>query len=191
MEGETKEHLKTIGKLEKEIAELTGLKETHLQQISKFEQEATELKSRTEDRDQISKDRDELEKQVATLQKQIEKMKEDYAQIEEVRARLALLEARANVQDILLQKNQHYIVLTAFATKIVEGKYKVGAKDIGYSPTVGISLAAWLDNFFVELEELGLVAIERTAGKGLPKATIEVTDKGRTLFEEAKERAAL
>ncbi|MFW9986499.1 MAG: hypothetical protein ACFFDJ_08055, partial [Candidatus Odinarchaeota archaeon] len=99
--------------------------------------------------------------------------------------------ARSQIQDILLKKDQHYIVLTAFATKIVEGKYRVGAKELGFAPSLGISLAAWLDKFFLDLQEEGLVSIHRTAGRGLPSADIEVSKKGRELFEEAKQQAAL
>jgi DNA-binding PadR family transcriptional regulator len=56
---------------------------------------------------------------------------------------------------------------------------------------VGISLAAWLDKFFLDLEQEGLVILQRKAGGGLPSATIDVTEKGRKLFEEAKQAAAL
>ena len=109
----------------------------------------------------------------------------------EIRDRLNALEARSQIQDILLKKDQHYIVLTTFATKIVEGKYNVSAKDLGFSPSLGISLAAWLDKFFLDLKEEELVTIHRTAGRGLPSANIEVTQNGRQLFEEAKQKAAL
>ena len=167
------------------------MKESHEQKISELEEQQKTLKELTKDRDTISKEREDLEKQLEKALAEIERMKEDYSRFAEIRDRLAALEARSRIQDILLQKDQHYIVLTTFATKIVEGKYRVSAKELGFSPTLGVSLAAWLDKFFLDLQEEELVAIHRTAGRGLPSADIEVSDKGRQLFEEAKEKAAL
>lgn len=180
-----------VSDLEAQVTELLDTKETQLQQIAQLEEDQKTLKDVAKLRDELSKDKEGLEKQLADALAQIEKMKEDYARFEEIKDRLELLEARVQIQDILLQKDQHYIVLTALATKIVEGKYQVSAKDLGFSPTMGVSLAAWLDKFFLDLQEEELVAIHRTAGKGLPSADIEVTKKGRELFEEAKQRAAL
>ena len=170
---------------------MTSLKETQEQKIAALEEEQLGLKELTKDRDAISKDREDLERRLEEALAEIEKMKEEYARFAEIRDRLEMLETRISIQDILLQKNQQYLVLTAFATKIVEGKSRVGAKEIGFAPALGISLAAWLDNHFLELQEEGVVSIHRTAGRGLPSADIEVSKKGQQLFEEAKQKAAL
>jgi chromosome segregation ATPase len=194
-----------IPELEKQLQELTSLKVSNQKQIADLEnklaaaeKELEELKGKEAklsrvgtERDTLSKEKAQLEKQLADVQAKLEKMREDYAKFETVKNRLQFLEARSHVQDILLQKDQHYIVLTTLANKIVEGKYSCTAKELGYSPTVGISLAAWLDKFFLDLEQEGLVVLQRKAGGGLPSATIEATEKGRSLFEEAKQRAAL
>ncbi len=183
--------VKQLGTLEAQIEELTSLNESYEDKIADLEEEQKKLKGLTKDRDDISKEKDELEKRLEKALAEIEKMKEDYAKFAEIRDRLQMLEARSHVQDILLKKDQHYIVLTTFATKIVEGKIRCDAKELGFSPTLGVSLAAWLDKFFLDLQEEELVSIHRTAGRGLPSAEIEVTEKGRQLFEEAKQQAAL
>jgi len=188
---ELAESSKRVKDLEAQITKLTSLKESHEQKISDLEEQQKTLKELTQDRDDISKAREDLEKQLEKALAEIERMKEEYSRFSEIRDRLAALEARSRIQDILLQKDQHYIVLTTFATKIVEGKYRVSAKELGFSPTLGVSLAAWLDKFFLDLQEEELVSIHRTVGRGLPSADIEVSDKGRSLFEEAKEKAAL
>ncbi len=182
---------KQVADLEAQVQQLTSLKETQEQKIAALEEEQLRLKELTKDREVISKDKEDLERRLEEALAEIEKMKEEYAQFAEIRDRLEMLETRISIQDILLQKNQQYLVLTAFATKIVEGKSRVGAKEIGFAPSLGISLAAWLDNHFLELQEEGVVAIHRTAGGGLPSAEIEVSKKGQQLFEEAKQKAAL
>jgi chromosome segregation ATPase len=189
--AETVKANKQIADLEAQLEEMTSLKESQESRIAELEEEQKGLKAVSKDRDTLSKDKEDLEKQLERARAELEKMKEDYARFAEVRDRLNALEARSQIQDILLKKDQHYIVLTAFATKIVEGKYNVSAKELGFSPSLGISLAAWLDKFFLDLQEEDLVSIHRTAGRGLPSANIEVSDKGRELFEEAKQKAAL
>ncbi len=189
--AETVEANKQIADLEAQLKEMTSLKETQEARIAELEEEQKGLKSVTKDRDTLSKEKSDLERELEAAQAELEKMKEEYAHFAEVRDRLNALEARSQIQDILLKKDQHYIVLTTFATKIVEGKYNVSAKELGFSPSLGISLAAWLDKFFLDLQEEELVSIHRTAGRGLPSANIEVTKKGQQLFEEAKQKAAL
>lgn len=180
-----------VADLEAQVQKLTTLKESQEQKIAALEEEQLGLKELTKDRDTISKDKEDLERRLEEALAEIEKMKEEYARFAEIRDRLEMLETRIGIQDILLQKNQQYLVLTAFATKIVEGKSRVGAKEIGFAPALGISLAAWLDTHFLELQEEGVVSIHRTAGRGLPSADIEVSKKGQQLFEEAKQKAAL
>ncbi|MHA1713121.1 MAG: hypothetical protein ACTSW4_03635, partial [Candidatus Ranarchaeia archaeon] len=77
-------------------------------------------------------------------------------------------------------------VLSNLATRIAEGKHKLTAKELGYSPIVGISLAAWIDRFFTELEQDGLVVINRSSGGGMPSATIQVTEKGLSRLKEVQ-----
>lgn len=187
-----------IQQLEEQTRQLQIALSTAEKQAATSSQELEELKAKESklakvgtERDSLSKEKARLEKQLADALAKIDKMQADYAKFETVKNRLQFLEARSHVQDILLQKDQHYIVLTTLAGKIVEGKYSCSAKELGYSPTVGISLAAWLDKFFLDLEQEGLVVLQRKAGGGLPTATIDVTEKGRALFEEAKQRAAL
>ncbi len=188
---ETAEANKQIADLESQLQEMSSLKEAHEAKIADLEERQKGLQAVSKDRDALSKDKEDLEKQLEKALAEIEKMKEEYARFAEVRDRLQALEARSRIQDILLKKDQHYIVLTTFATKIVEGKYNVSAKDLGFSPSLGISLAAWLDKFFLDLQEEELVTIHRTVGRGLPSANVEVNKKGRQLFEEAKQMAAL
>ncbi|MFW9934548.1 MAG: hypothetical protein ACFFDU_03330 [Candidatus Thorarchaeota archaeon] len=189
--AETVKANKQIADLEAQLEKMTSLKESQESRIAELEEEQKGLKAVSKDRDTLSKDKEDLETQLERARTELEKMKEDYARFAEIRDRLNALEARSQIQDILLKKDQHYIVLTTFATKIVEGKYNVSAKELGFSPSLGISLAAWLDKFFLDLQEEDLVSIHRTAGRGLPSANIEVSDKGRELFEDAKQKAAL
>lgn len=189
--AETVKANKQIADLEAQLEEMTSLKESQESRIAELEEEQKGLQAVSKDRDVLSRDKEDLEKQLERARAELEKMKEDYARFAEIRDRLNALEARSQIQDILLKKDQHYIVLTTFASKIVEGKYNVSAKELGFSPSLGISLAAWLDKFFLDLQEEELVSIHRTAGRGLPSANIEVSDKGRALFEEAKQKAAL
>ena len=187
-----------IQELEEQTRQLQTALSTAEKRAATSSKELEELKAKEAklakvgtERDSLSKEKAQLEKQLADALAKIDKMQSDYAKFETVKNRLQFLEARSHVQDILLQKDQHYIVLTTLAGKIVEGKYSCSAKELGYSPSVGISLAAWLDKFFLDLEQEGLVVLQRKAGGGLPSATIDVTEKGRALFEEAKQRAAL
>jgi chromosome segregation ATPase len=187
-----------IQQLEEQTRQLQTALATTEKRAAASSQELEELKAKEAklakvgtERDSLSKEKAQLEKQLANALAKIDKMQADYAKFETLKNRLQFLEARSHVQDILLQKDEHYIVLTTLAGKIVEGKYSCSAKELGYSPTAGISLAAWLDKFFLDLEQEELVVLQRKAGGGLPTATIDVTEKGRALFEEAKQRAAL
>jgi chromosome segregation ATPase len=187
-----------IQQLEEQTRQLQTALATTEKRAAASSQELEELKAKEAklakvgtERDSLSKEKAQLEKQLADALGKIDKMQADYARVETLKNRLQFLEARSHVQDILLQKDEHYIVLTTLAGKIVEGRYSCSAKELGYSPTAGISLAAWLDKFFLDLEQEELVVLQRKAGGGLPTATIDVTEKGRALFEEAKQRAAL
>ena len=69
--------------------------------------------------------------------------------------------------------------------KIAQGQEKISAKELGYKRG-DISLAAWLENYYGDLQKEGLVQFEIKAGGGFPEGWIIVTEKGKRLFKEAE-----
>ncbi len=200
-----------VAELEKQVQELTELRETHLQRIAELEAQLAdalrrldeiqasdreaqlmEEKAKLEEVNRLLKAENvQLEQELEQTQQRLVETQEQIVELAEARERLRWMESREKVRNILLQKNQLYTILTRLASLIMEGKYICSSTELGYSSSSGISLAAWLDRHFLELEEDGLVIIHRQAGGGMPSASIEVTEKGRQIFEEAMETEAV
>ncbi len=200
-----------VAELEKQVQELTDLRETHLQRIADLEAQLAdalrrldemqaadresqlqEEKTRLEETNKLLQAENvQLEQELEQAQQRLVETQEQIVELTEARERLRWMESREKVRSILLQKNQLYTILTRLASFIMEGRYICSSGELGYSSTSGISLAAWLDRHFLELEEDGLVIIHRQAGGGMPSASIEVTEKGRQIFEEAMDTEAI
>ena len=87
---------------------------------------------------------------------------------------------------VLLRKNEQYQSFKIFSQKIAEGKFKVNAEELGFK-FGEISLGAWLDKFYGDMQKDGLVKIDVITGKGFPKGWIIITEKGKQLFLAAQE----
>ncbi len=200
-----------VAELEKQVQELTELRDTHLQRIADLEEQLAEALRRlqemqADDRESqlleektqleevnrlLKAENVQLEQEIEQSQQRLVETQELITELTEARERLKWMESREKVRAILLQKNLLYTILTRLSSMIMDGKYICSAAELGYNTSSGISLAAWLDRHFLELADDDLVIIHRQAGGGMPSASIEVTEKGRQIFEEAMETEAL
>ncbi|MHA1859587.1 MAG: hypothetical protein ACTSVF_00595 [Candidatus Asgardarchaeia archaeon] len=169
-------------KLENELSEILKKYDEALYKVKVYEEKIKELSSENETlKGELTK-MNELTKE---MRDEINKLREELNEIYMYKEEYVRSVMRKDVMEILLTNDPRYASFVLFADKIARGVFEVNAEEIGYKRE-GISLAAWLSNFYGDLEKKGLVEIEVKTEGGYPKGIIKVTEKGKRLFIEAR-----
>lgn len=97
------------------------------------------------------------------------------------------LTMQIHILDELMKRNPQYSAIRILSEKISQGIFKISAEELGYRMG-DVSLAAWLTNFFGDLKDQGIIDFEIESTKGFPRGWIVVTDKGKKLFVELRNK---
>ncbi|MEQ9715746.1 MAG: hypothetical protein ABGF52_09470 [Candidatus Asgardarchaeum sp.] len=92
-----------------------------------------------------------------------------------------------HILDELMKSNPQYSAIRILSEKISQGVFKIPAEELGYRMG-DVSLAAWLTNFFGHLKDQGIIDFEIESTKGFPRGWIVITDKGKKLFVELRNK---
>ena len=162
------------------------------QKIKMYEEENERLKQ------QISQQHIQNEKIVAELEKVknvLVRLKKEKNSLERQAAKnitkateFDKLIMQISVLDEFMKNNPQYAALRILSSKISEGVFEVSADELGYHRDSGISLAAWLTNIFGHLKDMGLVDFRIDTSQGYPRGFIVVTDKGKKIFIELRNK---
>ncbi|MHA1596698.1 MAG: hypothetical protein ACTSWV_03630, partial [Candidatus Asgardarchaeia archaeon] len=143
-------------KLENELSEILKKYDEALYKVKVYEEKIKELSSENETlKGELTK-MNELTKE---MRDEINKLREELNEIYMYKEEYVRSVMRKDVMEILLTNDPRYASFVLFADKIARGVFEVNAEEIGYKRE-GISLAAWLSNFYGDLEKEGLVEIE-------------------------------
>ncbi len=170
---ELEEKIKELNELTAKLQERNALLEKQLtQQKEANERIISELNSVKETILRLQQEKYALEKQVALNIKKATFYDKMIMQV--------------SILDEFLKNNPQYAAIKILSQKIAEGSFKISAEELGYQR--GISLAAWLTNMFGALKEQGLVDFQIESSGGFPKGWIIVTDKGKKVLIELRNR---
>ena len=86
-----------------------------------------------------------------------------------------------------MKRIPQYSAIRILSEKISQWIFKISAEELGYRMG-DVSLAAWLTNFFGDLKDQGIIDFEIESTKGFPRGWIVVTDKGKKLFVELRNK---
>jgi len=169
-------------KLKSKLSESLRNYEETLYKIKVYEEKIKELSSENETlRGEILK----MNELTKGMRDEINKLKEELNEVYLYKEEYMRSVMRRNIMEILLANDPRYASFMLFADKVARGIFEVYAEEVGYRGE-GISLAAWLSNFYGDLERNGLVEIEVKTEGGYPKGIIRVTERGKKLFIEAR-----
>ena len=190
LKSQLDEKERMIKKLGKEIAAFKETAEvTYKEEVEGLRKELEEYKSKldaiTIEKDKLEKERNKLERDLEGIKLERDELKEKVDEVKDIIMKFEELKKQTVIQEVLLKKNVQYHSYSLLSKKIAQGQEKISAKELGYKRG-DISLAAWLENYYGDLQKEGLVQFEIKAGGGFPEGWIIVTEKGKRLFKEAE-----